>query len=243
MDNDTAIKGEVTEDQRREALNKILNSFSRMETERWGTIVFRHPTIDESARADMQYSKSFQNLVEEGVRTNAQWRKWMREQGVFTREDEKRIRTLGQEMQALSTALVDTEGDEAREAIEKQIEDISDEMQELYMEQQAFLQHSAESKAEEGRLMQLILCCVENEDGEPIWPNQEALLAEDNDQQTIEVTAGLMRFLRGIPLELLEDSLGVTETPEEIGAADGKSPDEQAPPYSGGQSPNGTVTE
>jgi hypothetical protein len=245
MAEDTVVQEEneeLTEEQRREALNQIMQGLKTMDTERWGTVVFRHPTIDESAKADMEYSKNFQELVEEGVRTNAQWRKWMREQGVFTKEDEARVRTLQQKLQALSTALADTEEGQASEAIEEQMEEITEELQDLYEEQQAFLQHSAESKAEEGRLMQLMLCCVEDEEGNPVWEDKAALLGEPNDDEMVEVTSGLMQFLRGIPLELSEALQEGTASPEVIGEADGKSPTEPEQPSSEGQSPNGTET-
>lgn len=245
MAEDTVVQEqteELTEEERRNALNEIMQGMKTMETERWGTVVFRHPTIDESAKADMEYSKNFQTLVEEGVRTNAQWRKWMREQGVFTKEDEARVRTLHQKLQALSTALADTEEGQASAAIEEQIDEVSEELQELYEEQQGFLQHSAESKAEEGRLMQLVLCCVEDEEGNPVWPDKEALLSEPNDDEMVRVTSGLMQFLRGIPLELSEALQEGTVTPEAIGEADGKLPTEPEASSSEGQSQNGTET-
>lgn len=219
---------QLTEEDRRQALNQILTGLKSMETERWGTVVFRHPTIDESAKADMQYSKLFQSLVEEGVRTNAQWRKWMREQGVVTKEDEVKARTLNQELQGLTVALADTEGDEAKAAIEDRMEEVVSELNEYFAEQEGFLQHSAESKAEEGRILHLILCCVEHEDGSPVWNSSAELLKEENDPDMVAVIRGLMQFLRGVPLELSEALLGGTGQQAVTGEADGKSPEEVA---------------
>lgn len=196
---------EVTEERAEKALQEVIEGARYFEAPGLGRLKIRFPTNAEKRKADLEYAKTFSDLLDSGIKTNREMEKLLRERKIWTEEDDKAIEEKDREIQGHLLLLSKTKTKSKREEIRKKIAQLREELFALHQEKQAFLTNTVESKAEEARFAYLIHACTYNADtDERVWKTVEDFNNEENQEGVVQVIYQFMTFLRGLPADFLE---------------------------------------
>jgi len=157
----------------------------------------RFPTPLEVEWATMEYERAYQQARARGVPTESMMWALIRDRGLYSEADDKRLEELGQRIAELRDRLPYL-SDAAMEIVQKQLDQLRGEERAILLSRHAFLSQTAEAKAADRRLQFLLPFCVEDPlSGQRIWSSMED--AEQEDPLVIQrVMQGFLEFMAGV---------------------------------------------
>jgi len=189
----------------------------KVQTEKFGEVVLRFPTPEETRRADWQYSKIFNEAILDGIPTQKQMEDLLREKGIWTNKDDKELDCLKAELDNTHAQLSEKKnGRKKSKELKLKISKIRQELIEKQSQKQRYLSNTVEMKADEARLNYLIHTCVETEAGEKIWNTYSDFQNERDHESTTKIIYEFLTFINNIDLEKLAADMFENETEEEI---------------------------
>ncbi len=168
-------------------------------------IELRHSDNMVRLRANIIYDEAYNKALSEGLYTTKDLEKIIRERGIFTEEDEKKIEKLesqleGQEILLAKTIVVKAKQDRLKEIISR----LRSEIHALLSKKTSTLMMSVEAKAEEERSFFLCWASVYDHDtGKLYWSTYNDLLKETNLLFKDVVLLEFLKFGRGIITEIV----------------------------------------
>lgn len=168
-------------------------------------IELRHSDNMVRLRANIIYDESYSKARSEGLYTTKDLEKLIKERGIFTEEDEKKIEKLesqleGQEVLLAKTVVVKAKQDRLKEITAR----LRSEIYALRSKKTTTLMMSVEAKAEEERSFFLCWASSYDHDADKLyWSTYDDLLKETNLLFKDGVLLGFLKFSRGISTEII----------------------------------------
>ncbi len=168
-------------------------------------VEFRSPNNATMLRANLLFNKTYSQALSRGMLSSEELEKLMKKRNIFTDEDEKRIEKLkaqleAQELLLAKTSVVKAKQDRLKNIIKK----IKDEINEISFKKSSKMSMSAESKADESKLLYLCWASSYNADtGTLLWPTYNNLLKETNLVFKDNIFLEFLKFNRGIDTRII----------------------------------------
>jgi hypothetical protein len=152
------------------------------------TLKFNRPTQQVLSAADLKYREAYSVAFRNGLLTNAEIVKYLRERGIWTDEQEKESYDLRISLRELELKLEDpTLSDEEGQAIVAQIKLGRDKLTEHNQQIRAIADNTCESTAMEARNQFLAATCVVNaRSGVKVFKDMKDFLARLDEQVTLD---------------------------------------------------------
>lgn len=164
------------------------------------------PTIEDSRRADWEYSKTYNESMLNGIQTESQMTKLMQERGIWTEDNNEEVQTIRDQINEEITLLTN---DTSLGIIEKfrLKQSISiNRLQLMYKnnQYQSLIAHTCESKADEARLMYLTQKCARRSESPlvPYWKTLDDMKNETNQELAQQVMREVIMFLNDLPSDI-----------------------------------------
>lgn len=207
-----------------ETMAEVALGEREFEAEGFGRVKIRWPTQKERHQANMEYSKYFTQLLDEGLlKTRDEMEETLRKRKIWTdkHEEEKiRLRDLINDTHE-AQAKARNKG-ERRKAIESR-QKARDKLQELMVKYETLMANTVESKADEVRIGHIIYRVTSYvETDEPVWPTYDDYVNESNESGFAEVYGQWMAFQQGLPSNFLDILHEQEELLGENGEPDGE---------------------
>jgi hypothetical protein len=163
-------------------------------------LVLKHPDNVTKIKASHIYQTAYDNAVEEGILPMCEMEKLIRDRGLFSEEDEKKLEALRDKLHAQRVLLSKTSKVKARvDRIKDVIKDLETQIRQIEYKRLSKLAMSAETKAEEDRSSYLCWASVYDSSGESLyWKSQEDFLNEKDIVFRGEVLNRFLSFYSGI---------------------------------------------
>lgn len=160
------------------------------------TYKFTQPSVTQSSIGDMEFSKAYMNALTNGLLPKVVVERKLIEIGAWKEEDEQMIRDLSDGTQEALKKMIETKDKNEKDTYLYEYYDYRNRLMSKAAEKQGMLNHSAESKGDEAKIIYLMSVCVLSEDGSKIWSNKEELL-ESTQDNTVLVTE-FVSYLMGL---------------------------------------------
>jgi HPt (histidine-containing phosphotransfer) domain-containing protein len=166
--------------------------------------VFKHPDNIMRMKSDLVYDRAYDKALSQGMLPVKELEVLIRDRGIFTEEDDNQLERLRTQLEAQEVLLSKTTRVKARQdRIKETITNIKKDMREIEYKKISKLSMSAESKAEEERLLFLCFNCTYLENGQRHWDTFEDLLNEHNLEFKDKILYSYIRFRNGIDTEVI----------------------------------------
>lgn len=168
-------------------------------------LMFKQPDNMVKLKANSIYDSSYKRAVEDGILPIKELEKLIRERGLFTEEDEKKLDGLKDKLHAQRVLLSKTTRVKARmDRIKDIIEDLEREIRKLEYKRLSKLVMSAETKAEEERSAYLCWASVFDSCGESrYWKSYEDFLNEVRIDLRNIILNKFLAFYTGIETKII----------------------------------------
>jgi len=195
------------EEQLKEALDTTISGTKTFEVDGFGTVTVRFPSIEESRIADYKYTQALNKaMMRDGLPTTEEMEKFLRDRGIWTEEDDKKLEELQKEMDDQLIAISKVKSDKAAEPFRKRMAELREEINQLRSKRNFYMNQTAENKADEERIGYLTWACSINaETGERLWDTFEDFKNERNQRAVGQIAYQLLSLMAGIDDELLAD--------------------------------------
>jgi len=167
--------------------------------------IFKQPDNIAKIKSDLIYDRAYESALSQGILPIKELEVLIKERGIFTEEDESLLDRLKNQLEAQEVLLSKTTKVKARQdRIKETISTIRKEMREVEYKKISKLAMSAESKAEEERV--LYLCwygAYKEKNEERYWNKFEDLLNERDLEKKDTILYSYIRFRNGIDTSII----------------------------------------
>lgn len=202
-----ARKAKVTdmpEKEQREAMTEIKTGRRVFETPQ-GLMQVRFPKTEENRLADWEYTRVLTQAIKDGIMTNKQMDKFIKENELWTDEDKAEVERLNDEINK-QIVILSKMGENSKNAakVEEKINQLRQDLFNKQQERQRLFNNTAEAKADEAKMSFLIYKCTEDADtGKALWATYDDFKNEE-DQETVNVIVyQFLTFINGLPADFL----------------------------------------
>ena len=167
----------------------------------------RFPKVEENRRAEWEFSKILNEAILDGIPTNREMEKMLRDRKIWTEEDDNKIINFDKQIEAQIAMLEKMTEDKAIEQVQTTINRLRNEQMILQSERQRFFQQTAESKAEEAKLSFLVYKCAMNADTEePVWKTYEDFKNEEDQITANQIALTFLSLIHGLDINFSAES-------------------------------------
>lgn len=146
------------------------------------------PTIEENRLADIEYSKTYNQCIKEGLPFVSELEKTLKDRGIFGQEQEQKFREIQSKLEDLIPRLQTERDAERRSRLSAEYKAVKLELYHLNTERSRHLIHSVETKCDEAKIAFLVCRSTQNEDGSLYWKTMEEFKNE-TDQSLVQSAA------------------------------------------------------
>jgi hypothetical protein len=201
-------KNKEREKQLNDALQETITGYKVFEVEDFGTVKVRHPSIEEGHMADYYYTKAYNKALMDDIPINEEMEKIIRKRGLWTEEDDKKLKELEEKIGSVMTAISKVKGEKAKEPFYKELNELQNERIALRNRYNSHFNYTVESIAEQQRVSYLTWACTYNtETNERLWPTYEDFKKETNQKAVADIAFNLLSFLMGLDDKILSEPL------------------------------------
>ena len=165
----------------------------------------RQPMMTEMDAGRIVYRRRFFEAKSKGLPTRSEMEKRAVELGIFDAEDREELKAIESMIQRVSSAREHT-GD-ARQKVELSAQATELHMRaiEIRMREEEVFYHSAESKAEDGRIGYMVSQCTLSGEllDKPVWPAWEDYQKCTNLMVILDARNAFMRAWNGLPIKII----------------------------------------
>jgi len=167
-------------------------------------LIFRHPCNKLKYEASIIYEESYSEAIKGGLLPLKDLEVLMRDRGLFTDDDQKRIDSLESKIHGQQILLSKTIKVKAKQdRIKTYLIELKNELNEIKNKKYSTLMLSAETKAEEDRNLFFCYGCTYNNDDTLYWETYEDLLKEVNIELKNKILTKFLEAYRGIDNEII----------------------------------------
>jgi len=168
--------------------------------------LLKQPRLATRMVARRIYSKELEVAIKEGLLTNEQMRKLITERKIITDEERAKLKDIESKLEGQRILLGKTTRVRAnQERIEKIIHNLENERLTIIYKERSKYAMTAESKAEESKMMYLCWSCTHGLDNQDKlhWETYNDYLKEPDFDFRQRITIEYMRFYSGIPTAIV----------------------------------------
>lgn len=167
-------------------------------------LVFKHPDNIAKIKSDLIYDRAYESALSQGMLPVSELEVLIRSRGIFTEEDDNLLNRLKNQLEAQEVLLAKTTKVKARQdRIKETISNIKKEIREVEYKKISKLSMSAESKAEEERVLYLCWYGTYKENNERYWNTFDDLLNERDLEKKDLILYNFIRFRNGVETEII----------------------------------------
>lgn len=169
------------------------------------SFMFKHPTTMISIRARHVYESEYKEALAEGLLSYDDMKKILVERNVLTEADRNLLASLKSKIEAQKVLLSKiTKVKSNQERVLNLIKDLDSKIREIEYKEKSKLMMTAETKAEEAKLLFLCYNCTFNfENNELFWKSYDDFLNETDLMFRQSIISEFMPFYSGIPTEIV----------------------------------------
>ncbi len=192
------------------------------------------PTVGQSTEADIDYSKSYNSSLKNGILPRVAMEAYVRNNELWEVEKDNEIDLLNKELGDITFEIKKEKDLEKRKVLTIKFIEKRDELLVLGSERESLYHHTAESKGEEARISSLIWKCVSKEDGTKVWASKEDFLNERDSQLVSGLVQAFVGFTSGLEKkmeqlnDIFKDPISEDNKEESVGALIGEDPTESS---------------
>jgi hypothetical protein len=163
-------------------------------------VIVRRPTPEDYRDSQIEYNKAFREALDSGALLRQRLTDYMREQGIWNDEKQKKNDEYVDKIRAKEDALKGggIKLSEARE-IAIELKKLRSEFQSFLAERNALDSNSVEGQADNARFSHLVrLCILNNETRQPIFHDQKQYDAVSDQPWVIEASSQLANMIYGL---------------------------------------------
>lgn len=175
--------------------------------------VFTMPTIGQTTAADLEYSKAYTDAIKNGLMPRVILERDFKEKGIWSDSDNVDLDNILNKLQEQIMVLKTSLDQDERNAAKRTLEIVKIEYQELYNKRTVLFQHSADSKGEAARILELAYKCILDVNKNPVWKTKEEFLAQRDSKFISDIIKELVIFTNGLEEKVnsLEDFIDQIE--------------------------------
>jgi hypothetical protein len=167
-------------------------------------LLFKQPTNIQISKANMVYDRALNKAIDSGILRMSDLEELIKKRNLFTDEDRDKLDELIAQKRAQEVILGKTTRVKGKQdRLKKIIKDLDEKIHELNYKYVSKLSMSAESKAEEERVLYLCWLCVNDEDGVRYWDEFEAFLEEKDIEFRGSILSQFLKFRTGIKTNII----------------------------------------
>jgi hypothetical protein len=204
-----------TEKEVRDAMTEIKTGRRVFNTNKYGLVQIRFPKVEESRLADWEYSKVLQQAMLDGIPTNKEMDRLIKDRNLWTKEDDKEIEKIKGDIDKQLLILSKMDSAKRIGDSEEKIEEFRTLLFKKQQEKQVFYNNTAESKAEESKMSFLIFKCSEDADtGKQVWKTYDDFKNEEDQGTVNTIVYQFLTFINGLPADFLSNPSTQQDTEE-----------------------------
>jgi hypothetical protein len=168
-------------------------------------ILFNSPSNENKLRADLIYKKSYSQAIDSGMLSLKDMEALIKDRGLYTDKDEAKVEKIRSKLYAQEVLLSKTTKVKANiDRIQKIINDLNNQINEITVKKSSRLALSAENKAEEDKTFFLCWACTYDGDSNTrYWDSYQDALKETNLMFKNKLSIEFLKFYVGISAEII----------------------------------------
>lgn len=192
-------------------------------TEKYGKVIIRFPTEEDKQKSDVVKSEKFTELLDSGLKTEAEMEQILAKRGVWTDKEEFEIEQLQKKLTKAYERVAKSKSEKMEDNAMEEVNKIRNQIRDIQKKREAYMEHTIEAKCEKVSLGYLIYSVTSYfESGEKVWDSFSDFINNNNHQDAMKIAMEFMGMLSGIPSSFLGQSPEATETQEQSGELDGE---------------------
>lgn len=168
--------------------------------------IFKIPSVKVAGDADYEYSKSYTRALTDGLLPRVVIEQKNKDAGAWTEEDQKKDIALNSELEEILLKSASANNKEERDKLKQRYYNLQESMSFLSAKKAALSAHSAEAKAEEGKIATLMVACCLDGDHNKIWETRDDLDNEENSSLMQTIANEFMAYISG-----MDEKIGMLE--------------------------------
>lgn len=172
-----------------------------------GDFVFKYPTTMISMKARLIYEAEYQKAIQEGLLPYKEMKKLIEERHLISESDQKALSSLKSKLGGQKVLLAKTTRVRAnQDRIKKVIEELEIQIREIEYKERSKLTMTAETKAEEAKLLYLCWACTYNFTTEELqWKSDKEFMKESNFVLRQDIISEFMSFYSGVSTTIIRE--------------------------------------
>lgn len=165
------------------------------------TVLFKYPSVYTMMKARRIYEREYKNSISEGLVSVDDMRKILKERKLITDEEEKKLSSLKSKLEAQKILLAKTTRVKAnQERVKEIIHELESKIRVIEYKERSKLSMTAETKAEEAKLLYLCWSHCYNFDTDKLyWTEYKEFLNESELKFREKLISEFILFYSGIP--------------------------------------------
>lgn len=165
------------------------------------TILFKYPTTDDMIKARIVYDKEYKRCLDEGLLPIDKMQKLLKDRKLINESDQRELSSLKDKLEAQKVLLAKTTKVKAnQDRIKGIIHELESKIHEIESKEKSTLSMTAESKAEEAKLLFLCWsCCYDFDTEELYWKLYKEFINENDIVFREKLISEFILFYAGIP--------------------------------------------
>jgi hypothetical protein len=167
-------------------------------------LIFQHPKSKDKLIANLIYKQIYNKAIEEGLFTNSQMKDLLEERGILKESDSRKIESIKKKLEAQRVLLAKTTKVRAnKERILGVIKSLEADLKLLIWQRERNFGLTAESKAQEDKLVFLCRKYVYKSEGELLWETEEAFNLDTDSIFRTNVFTQYSMFVMGLSTDII----------------------------------------
>lgn len=169
------------------------------------TIQIRMPSMKENNAADWEYSRAFNKAITQGITPRQVMLDKLRELEVWTTEDDEKRERLNEEIAAAMQDLegaADKDDETAYEKFKSEVSELRAELIQHNSALNAYLNHCAEEKANEARMLYLTYACARSDSNRHLWKSYKDFQEDNNQVRINTIFMHFLLFINGMSTDI-----------------------------------------
>lgn len=169
------------------------------------TILFKYPDMNSFMKARHIYEQEYRESIDEGLLSVDEMKKLIKDRNLITQAERNKVSSLKSKLEGQRVLLAKTLKVRAnQDRIKKVIHGLEDEIRKIEIKERAKFSMTAETKAEESKILYL---CWRNsyyfDSEEWVWPDYKSFLNEKRLDFRQKVLSEFISFYSGIPTPII----------------------------------------
>jgi urease accessory protein UreF len=189
----------------------------------FGQVSVRFPNSREKQLGEIEYAKSFTDLIDTNMKTRAEMEDVLVKRGIWSEKEEQQLEKLHKNLSDVLEKVAKANSPKASEKARENASSIRKQIRDMQEKRDIYMSNTIEAKADDVRMGFLVSRVATHiETGERVWKDYNAFVDEKNQDGLYDIVLAFIAMVNGIPSSFLEQSLQGSEELVESGELGGE---------------------